>query len=91
MNDWMAAENEDRIHGNVIHVVPVGDLVEHDTSAESGDECICNPTIEAVLATDVDGDSENGWLIVHNAWDGREHDEPGHDRENCSACRHDRA
>lgn len=40
-----------------IHVLPINDSQEHDESLA----CPCHPTIE-----------ENGVLIIHNAFDGRE-------------------
>lgn len=46
------------------HVVPVGDLVEHELS----DGCVCGPRAERV--TRVDG--SDGWLVVHHSLDGRE-------------------
>lgn len=51
-----------------VHVVPVGDLVAHDTS---GDTCICGPSTEPVYRDD----GSNGWLIRHNSLDGREAEE----------------
>lgn len=47
------------------HIVPVNDLVEHDTS---GNECVCGPSSEPVFRED----GSCGWLIVHNSLDGRE-------------------
>lgn len=52
------------------HVVPVNDLVEHDTNTSEAD-CICGPEIEAV-ETDQGGIN---WMIVHHSLDGREHRE----------------
>lgn len=52
----------------MLHVHPVGDVVEHDTS---GDECICGPTTEPVFRED----GSTGWLIVHHSLDGRERSE----------------
>lgn len=49
------------------HVVPVNDLVEHDSSTASG-ECVCGPRVEAVFRED----GSNGWVIVHHSLDGRE-------------------
>lgn len=51
---------------DVRHVVPVGDLVDHDTDSES--ECACGPRVEAVFRQD----GSAGWLVVHNSLDGRE-------------------
>lgn len=42
------------------HVLPLNDLKPHTES----EHCKCQPQI-----------MENGALIVHNAWDGREFDE----------------
>lgn len=53
-----------------IHVIPVGDLIDHDTS---GEECICGPDAE-LIDTGV-------WLISHHSLDGRELGEPDHEDE----------
>lgn len=50
-----------------VHVLPVGDLIEHD---DVGDDCVCGPTVECVP-----GDRGDGWLIIHNSLDGRERNE----------------
>jgi hypothetical protein len=49
------------------HVVPVDDLIEHDSS---GDEagCICGP--ETVPVERDDGTF--GWVVSHHSLDGRE-------------------
>ena len=57
-----------------LHVVPVDDIVEHDTSGEA--ECVCGPDRE--LVRDEDGD---GWLVKHHSLDGRELDEDGDDTD----------
>lgn len=62
-----------------VHVVPIGDLVEHDAD----DECICGPTVEAVFRED----GSNGWVAIHHSLDGREHHEPDHNRLACPSCR----
>lgn len=54
----------------VLHVLPVNDLIKHDWSTESGEECICVPTPECVPS-----ESGDGWLIVHHSLDGREANE----------------
>ena len=54
----------------IVHVVPVGDLIEHDSD---GGDCLCGPTTEPVF----DDDGSNGWLIVHHSLDGRELAENG--------------
>ena len=48
------------------HVIPINDLVDHDTSDEQ--DCICGPDHEPVMRDD----GSNGWLIVHHSLDGRE-------------------
>lgn len=58
------------------HVYPLDDKVEHDT--DNFDECICGPEVEYL--------ENGGTLIVHHALDGREHDEPDHDRADCALC-----
>ena len=63
-----------------VHVIPVADLIEHDTSGES--DCVCGPETQPVERDD----GSMGWLVVHNALDGREHHEDGHDRRACPIC-----
>jgi hypothetical protein len=46
---------------NIIHVVPVDDLIEHDT--DSDDECVCGPDFEFV---------EGGAVVTHHSLDNRE-------------------
>jgi hypothetical protein len=46
-----------------VHVLPVGDLIEH----EADDECICGPT-----AMFIDGEHLSGWVMAHASLDGRE-------------------
>jgi hypothetical protein len=48
------------------HVVPVNDLIEHDSSGER--DCICGP--ETVPVERDDGSM--GWLVSHHSLDGRE-------------------
>jgi hypothetical protein len=52
-----------------IHVFPINDLIEHDTS---GEPCVCGPSDEPVERED----GSMGWLVVHNSLDGRELSEP---------------
>lgn len=53
-----------------LHVVPVNDLVEHDTSI--GAACICAPTDTPVKQED----GTIRWLAVHHSLDGRERGAP---------------
>lgn len=46
--------------GQIIHVLPVDDYVDH---AQHGTRCLCKPSAEVV---------EGGLIISHNSWDGRE-------------------
>lgn len=46
------------------HVVPVNDLIEHETT----DRCLCGPATEPVKRED----GSIGWLHVHHSLDGRE-------------------
>lgn len=46
------------------HVVPVGDLIEHETT----DDCPCGVRTEPVERAD----GTVGWLHVHHSLDGRE-------------------
>ncbi len=52
----------------VAHVIPTGDLIEHDKA----EECACGPIGERVERED----GSHGLLWTHNALDGREQDEP---------------
>lgn len=47
------------------HVVPVDDLIEHDTD---GGDCVCGPE-ETPVKRD---DGSIGWLVTHHSLDGRE-------------------
>ena len=49
------------------HVVPVDDLIAHDSSTDEPD-CICGPEVEPVERDD----GSIGYLIVHHSLDGRE-------------------
>lgn len=53
---------------DVVHVYPVGDLVEHDTNS---DQCVCGPEAEAVKRDD----GSVGWVVSHHSLDGRERSE----------------
>ena len=52
---------------DVLHVTPIGDLTEHDTSTTEAD-CVCGPTVQPEKRED----GSVGWLIVHHSLDGRE-------------------
>jgi len=65
---------------DVIHVIPINDLIEHDTSGE--EDCLCGPETELVQGPE----GEDRWVVTHNALDGREHEEEDHDREACPLC-----
>ncbi len=47
------------------HVLPINDIRLH---SENGTNCHCNPRIQS---------DENGTLVIHNAFDGREMFEDG--------------
>lgn len=47
-----------------IHVVPVNDLIEHDSDKDSFDSCICGPEVEYVI--------NGNFIIKHHSLDGRE-------------------
>ncbi|WP_160051085.1 hypothetical protein [Nocardiopsis sp. FR26] len=51
----------------VVHVYPVGDLIEHGTDSTEAD-CVCGPTTEPVPRDD----GSIGWVITHHSLDGRE-------------------
>lgn len=48
---------------NALHVMPVGDLIEHNPS----ENCPCGPSLEAVPRDD----GSTGWIHVHHSLDGR--------------------
>lgn len=50
---------------STVHVLPVDDLIEHDSD---GGECPCGPSTEPVFRDN----GSNGWLVVHHSLDGRE-------------------
>ncbi len=52
---------------SVMHVVPKGDLIEHELS----DDCVCLPDPRF---------TEGGLVLVHHSLDGREAQEPDHGR-----------
>lgn len=47
-----------------LHVVPVGDLIEHELT----DPCPCGPQDQSVIRDD----GSMGWVTVHASLDGRE-------------------
>jgi hypothetical protein len=49
-----------------VHVLPVGDLIQHE---EEGEVCPCGVTVEPVKDEET---GPVGWLITHNSLDGRE-------------------
>jgi hypothetical protein len=56
----------------VKHVIPKGDLIDHDTSIAwpsdiEGDDCICGPHWEFV---------DGGAVVLHHALDGLEREAP---------------
>lgn len=55
---------------NTLHVTPIGDLVDHDTSTREPD-CACGPEVRPVTQDD----GSMGWLLVHHSLDGRERGE----------------
>lgn len=53
-----------------VHVLPVGDLIEHGPTGET-EECPCGPLTEPVKRND----GSVGWIVVHHSLDGREQGE----------------
>lgn len=47
-----------------IHIMPIDDLLEHEY-----EDCSCLPVTKPV---EEDDEGSIGWMVVHNAWDGRE-------------------
>ena len=54
-----------RVEPGVVHVHPLGDLIEHDTD---GPDCECHPQPEHVP----NPNGPDGWLYIHSSLDGRE-------------------
>lgn len=52
---------------NTLHVTPIGDLVDHDTSTAEAD-CVCGPEVRPVIHEQ----GSIGWMLVHHSLDGRE-------------------
>lgn len=48
---------------DVIHVLPVNDLVEHEESGGALCDCVCGPEVEFL---------DGGVLVTHHSLDGRE-------------------
>jgi hypothetical protein len=53
-----------------MHVSPLHDQIEHDTSTEQA-TCVCGPETRPVKCDD----GSVAWVIVHHSLDGREHEE----------------
>lgn len=52
---------------STLHITPLRDLVDHDTSTAEPD-CACGPEVRPV----VHEGGATGWLLVHHSLDGRE-------------------
>ena len=66
MSGWESLETEP----GVVHVHPLGDLIEHDVAGN----CACGPDVEIV----VNADGPDGHVWAHHSLDGRErHEKPG--------------
>lgn len=48
----------------ILHIVPAGDLVEHEATSE----CICGPTTDIIIGEN----GETQWHVTHHALDGRD-------------------
>jgi hypothetical protein len=57
IKNWGVYEDRD-----AVHVIPENDLIVHDHD----DSCVCGPFSEMVA-----GPGGDGWLVVHEALDGR--------------------
>ncbi|MFJ2961179.1 hypothetical protein ACIPIC_02580 [Streptomyces collinus] len=55
----------------MLHVVPLGDAVEHVAE----DDCVCGPMVKPIARDD----GSIGWLMIHHSLDGREADESAGD------------
>jgi hypothetical protein len=56
---WAATPSD-----NGVHVLPVNDFVAHERT----DACLCGPTTDPVQRPD----GSVGWLVTHDALDGRD-------------------
>jgi hypothetical protein len=54
------------VQSDTYHVVPVNDLIDHDSSGE--EDCVCGPEILPVERDD----GSFGWVVSHHSLDGRE-------------------
>jgi hypothetical protein len=61
--------------GHIIHVEPLNDLKAHSEDQN----CACQPMF--ALAED-----RISLIVIHTSYDGREHSEPDHNREQCEKC-----
>ncbi|WP_174545597.1 hypothetical protein [Nocardiopsis dassonvillei] len=52
---------------DTLHVVPLDDLIEHDSSTTDA-SCVCGPTTKPIKRED----GSVGWVITHSSLDGRE-------------------
>lgn len=52
-----------------IHVYPLNDWIDHDTTGEYESDCLCEPRIEFIDELTSLPNSEP--IIIHNAIDGR--------------------
>lgn len=59
--------------GDEIHVMPIGDLVEHETTSL----CLCGPTGEIIGPEDTGG--RPAMMYIHHSLDGRELSEPDYE------------
>lgn len=54
------------VTAGVVHVVPINDLIRHDSSG--GQPCVCGPTTEHLIGEG----AATGQLVKHHSLDGRE-------------------
>ena len=54
---------------DVVHVLPVDDLIEHEVD----EDCVCGPTVKPIFRED----GSNGWVVNHHSLDRREVRERG--------------
>ncbi len=67
---WIRHEYRDKLSGQLtgVEVEPVGDLKPH----VSTQDCECIPSLEG---------QSGALLLIHSAFDGREHSEPNHKKK----------
>lgn len=64
---WGYADDPARLRRRRMHIVPVGDLIEHEWV-----RCPCGPRTKSLRQTDANGETRVQWFVIHHSLDGRE-------------------